>query len=171
MHTTRTLCGTPCRLADVCTKKHEEHHDDDTLPEGESSVKRKKTSDHETYTMGESSSKQVMDEPNPLGSVSPEILEEISGNFDESSLQESCRMRSEKKIVDTTIKEANSSVSKLSKRSKGSTNEFFESRLILSEVKCKYENVTRNTGKGRKNEENVDSYEGLRRNTYDSVTP
>ncbi|GKB16121.1 retrovirus-related pol polyprotein from transposon TNT 1-94, partial [Tanacetum coccineum] len=33
-------------------------------------------------------------------------------------------------------------------------------------VKCKY--VTRNTGKGRKNEENTDSYEGLRRNTNDS---
>ncbi|GKC73923.1 hypothetical protein Tco_1119806 [Tanacetum coccineum] len=36
-------------------------------------------------------------------------------------------------------------------------------------VKCKY--VTRNMGKGRKNEENADSYEGLWRNTYDSVTP
>ncbi|GKD79236.1 hypothetical protein Tco_1341857, partial [Tanacetum coccineum] len=33
-------------------------------------------------------------------------------------------------------------------------------------LKCKY--VTRNTGKGRKIEENEDSYEGLRRNTYDS---
>ncbi|GJZ87028.1 hypothetical protein Tco_0658638 [Tanacetum coccineum] len=104
----------PCRLADVCTRDHEEHHDDDTLPEGESSVKRKKTSDHETYTMGESSSKQVMDEPNPLGSgtqeqldefnawmdgfgidddevpfeeVSPELLEEISGEVDEAQLQ------------------------------------------------------------------------------------
>ncbi|GJU41845.1 hypothetical protein Tco_1194802 [Tanacetum coccineum] len=35
-------------------------------------------------------------------------------------------------------------------------------------VKCKY--VTRNTGKGRSNDENGDSYEGLRLNTYDSVT-
>ncbi|GJR23929.1 hypothetical protein Tco_0972456 [Tanacetum coccineum] len=35
-------------------------------------------------------------------------------------------------------------------------------------VKCKY--VTRNTGKGRNNKENADSYKGLRRNTYDSVT-
>nr|GFA71558.1 putative ribonuclease H-like domain-containing protein [Tanacetum cinerariifolium] len=35
-------------------------------------------------------------------------------------------------------------------------------------VKCKY--VTRNTGKGRKNEENTDSYEALRHNPYDSVT-
>ncbi|GKA96195.1 phospholipase-like protein, partial [Tanacetum coccineum] len=41
--------------------------------------------------------------------------------------------------------------------------------VIPTKVKCKY--VTRNTGKGRKNEENADSYEGLRRNTYDSVTP
>nr|GEU92427.1 hypothetical protein [Tanacetum cinerariifolium] len=35
-------------------------------------------------------------------------------------------------------------------------------------VKCKY--VTRNTGKGPKNEENTDSYEALRHNPYDSVT-
>ncbi|GKA66619.1 hypothetical protein Tco_0766427, partial [Tanacetum coccineum] len=34
-------------------------------------------------------------------------------------------------------------------------------------VKCKYE--TRNTGNGPKNEENTDSYETLRRNSYDSV--
>nr|GEV08858.1 hypothetical protein [Tanacetum cinerariifolium] len=36
----------------------------------------------------------------------------------------------------------------------------------MAEVKCKY--VTRNTEKGRKNEENMDSYETLRRNTYDN---
>ncbi|GJX40869.1 splicing factor [Tanacetum coccineum] len=36
-------------------------------------------------------------------------------------------------------------------------------------VKCKY--VTRSMGKGRKNEENMDSYETLRCNPYDSVTP
>ncbi|GJX42416.1 retrovirus-related pol polyprotein from transposon TNT 1-94 [Tanacetum coccineum] len=36
-------------------------------------------------------------------------------------------------------------------------------------VKCKY--VTRNMGNRRKNEENTDSYETLRRNPYDSVTP
>ncbi|GJZ15154.1 hypothetical protein Tco_0550831 [Tanacetum coccineum] len=38
--------------------------------------------------------------------------------------------------------------------------------LILFSVKCKY--VTRNTGNGRKNEDNTDSYETLRRNPYDS---
>ncbi|GJV90059.1 integrase, catalytic region, zinc finger, CCHC-type containing protein [Tanacetum coccineum] len=36
-------------------------------------------------------------------------------------------------------------------------------------VKCKY--VTRNMGNRRKNEENTDSYETLRCNPYDSVTP
>nr|GEV32731.1 hypothetical protein [Tanacetum cinerariifolium] len=35
-------------------------------------------------------------------------------------------------------------------------------------VKCKY--VTKNTGKGRKSEENTDSYKTLWRNPYDSVT-
>ncbi|GJS66675.1 hypothetical protein Tco_0681239 [Tanacetum coccineum] len=38
-----------------------------------------------------------------------------------------------------------------------------------SEVKCKYE--TRNMGNGPNNEENTDSYETLRHNTYDNVTP
>ncbi|GKE50506.1 hypothetical protein Tco_1481764 [Tanacetum coccineum] len=41
--------------------------------------------------------------------------------------------------------------------------------IAVAKVKCKY--VTRNTRKRRKNEENMDSYEGLWRNTYDSVTP
>ncbi|GJS49143.1 reverse transcriptase domain-containing protein [Tanacetum coccineum] len=41
--------------------------------------------------------------------------------------------------------------------------------VIVMKVKCKY--VTRNTQKGRNNEENADSYDGLRCNTYDSVTP
>ncbi|GJT63936.1 hypothetical protein Tco_1015416 [Tanacetum coccineum] len=40
---------------------------------------------------------------------------------------------------------------------------------LCKNVKCKY--ATRNTGKGRKNEENTDSYEALWRNPYDSVTP
>ncbi|GJZ93469.1 zinc knuckle CX2CX4HX4C containing protein, partial [Tanacetum coccineum] len=39
----------------------------------------------------------------------------------------------------------------------------------LTLVKFKY--VTRNTGNGRKNEDNTDSYKTLRRNPYDSVTP
>ncbi|GJS97962.1 hypothetical protein Tco_0819132 [Tanacetum coccineum] len=41
--------------------------------------------------------------------------------------------------------------------------------IDAARVKCKY--VTRNMGKGRKNKENADSYEGLWRNIYDSVTP
>ncbi|GJZ22495.1 hypothetical protein Tco_0559534 [Tanacetum coccineum] len=48
----------------------------------------------------------------------------------------------------------------------------FDIVAMISEVnlvKCKH--VTRNTGKVLKNEEKADSYEGLRCNTYDSVTP
>ncbi|GKB49935.1 hypothetical protein Tco_0900688 [Tanacetum coccineum] len=42
-------------------------------------------------------------------------------------------------------------------------------KFIKSQVKCKYE--TRNMGNGPNNEENTDSYETLRHNTYDNVTP
>ncbi|GKD40979.1 hypothetical protein Tco_1261186 [Tanacetum coccineum] len=45
----------------------------------------------------------------------------------------------------------------------------YENDLTSIICKCKY--VTRNTGKERKNEENTDSYENLRHNPYDSVTP
>ncbi|GKA44792.1 hypothetical protein Tco_0737588 [Tanacetum coccineum] len=48
--------------------RHYVDHNDDASPEGESSAKRHKTSAHETYIVGESSSEQVMDEPNPSGS-------------------------------------------------------------------------------------------------------
>ncbi|GJR09881.1 zinc knuckle CX2CX4HX4C containing protein [Tanacetum coccineum] len=44
-------------------------------------------------------------------------------------------------------------------------------KYTLSGFTWAFKYVTRNTGKGRNNEENADSYEGLRRNTYDSVTP
>nr|GEU31873.1 hypothetical protein [Tanacetum cinerariifolium] len=104
----------PCRLADVRTRDHKEYHDDDALPEGESSTNRHKTSEHGTYIVGKSSSEQVMDESNPSGSgtheqldefkakmddfgtnddevlskdVSPELLEEISREVDEVLLQ------------------------------------------------------------------------------------
>ncbi|GKD26981.1 hypothetical protein Tco_1233195, partial [Tanacetum coccineum] len=47
---------------------HDDHHDD-ARPEGENSVKRQKTSEHRTYSVGESSFEQAMDqEPNPSGS-------------------------------------------------------------------------------------------------------
>nr|GEZ63704.1 hypothetical protein [Tanacetum cinerariifolium] len=96
-------------------RDHEDHHDDDARHEEESSAKRQKTSEYGTYFVGESSSEQVMDEePNPSCSytleklvefdawmdvfgtdddevptkeVSPKLLEEISGEIDESQLQ------------------------------------------------------------------------------------
>nr|GEU94800.1 hypothetical protein [Tanacetum cinerariifolium] len=59
----------PCQIAAVRTKDHEDHLDDDARPEGKSSAKRQNTFEHGTYTVGESSSEQVMnDEPNPSGS-------------------------------------------------------------------------------------------------------
>ncbi|GKA82556.1 hypothetical protein Tco_0789304 [Tanacetum coccineum] len=58
----------PCRIASVRTRDHEDHHDDDARPEGESSAKRQRTSEHGTYLVGESSSEQGMDESNPSGS-------------------------------------------------------------------------------------------------------
>ncbi|GKE08387.1 hypothetical protein Tco_1411938 [Tanacetum coccineum] len=41
----------PCRVVDVRTHDHEDHHDD-ARPEGESSAKRQKTSKHGMYTNG-----------------------------------------------------------------------------------------------------------------------
>nr|GEX42158.1 hypothetical protein [Tanacetum cinerariifolium]GEX95155.1 hypothetical protein [Tanacetum cinerariifolium] len=62
--------------------------DDDARHEGESSAKRQRTSEHGAYSVGESSSKQVMDELNPSDSeVSPKLMKEISVNIDESTLQ------------------------------------------------------------------------------------
>nr|GEW92488.1 hypothetical protein [Tanacetum cinerariifolium] len=40
-----------CKTAVVRTRDHEEHHDDDARPEGKSSVKCQKTSEHGTFTM------------------------------------------------------------------------------------------------------------------------
>nr|GEX90873.1 glutathione S-transferase T3-like [Tanacetum cinerariifolium] len=78
----------PSRLDVVRTRDHEDHHHDDARPEEESSAKRQKTFDHGTYSLGESSYEQVMEELNPSGSeVSPELLKEISGKVDEAQLQ------------------------------------------------------------------------------------
>ncbi|GKC41064.1 hypothetical protein Tco_1053448 [Tanacetum coccineum] len=69
----------PCRIAAVRTRDHEDHHDDDAHPKGESSAKRHKTSEHGTYSMD--------DDQVPTEEVSPELLEEISGKVDEAQLQ------------------------------------------------------------------------------------
>ncbi|GJX88895.1 hypothetical protein Tco_0340909 [Tanacetum coccineum] len=103
----------PCRNTVVLTRDHKDHYDDGARREGESNAKRQRTSEHGTYSMGKSSSKQVMDESNPSGQstqeqldefdawkddfgtdnvevpskeVSPKILEEISGKIDEAQL-------------------------------------------------------------------------------------
>ncbi|GJY31278.1 hypothetical protein Tco_0414773 [Tanacetum coccineum] len=110
--------ATPCQIVAVCTRDHDDHHDDDAHPEGKSSAKRQKTSQHGTYLIGESSSEQAMnDEPNPLGSDDDEVP-----------------TKEKRRRFTKTYKEANSSLSQLSKRSKGSTNDLAESRLILSKA-------------------------------------
>ncbi|GJS93789.1 hypothetical protein Tco_0800757 [Tanacetum coccineum] len=72
----------------ICTRDHEDRHDDDARPKGESSAKRQKTSEHGTYTRGELSSSQATDESILYGSdddevpskeVSPELLADVSG--------------------------------------------------------------------------------------------
>nr|GEZ35022.1 hypothetical protein [Tanacetum cinerariifolium] len=147
----------PYSIAVICTRDHEDHQDDYALLEGESSANRQKTFEHGTYSIGESSSEQHTDqEPNPsysdtqeqldefdawvdgLGTdddevpteeVSPELMEEISKEIDEAQLQ-----KLEGKVVFTDSKETSSTLSQLPKRSKSSTNDFAESRLILLEV-------------------------------------
>ncbi|GJR63823.1 hypothetical protein Tco_0009888 [Tanacetum coccineum] len=64
-----TPSAAPCRTDFVCTRDHEDHHDNDAHLEGESSAKRQKTSEYGTYSVGESSSEQAIDqEPNPSSS-------------------------------------------------------------------------------------------------------
>ncbi|GKD58093.1 hypothetical protein Tco_1295602, partial [Tanacetum coccineum] len=74
--------ATPCRTVAICPRDHDDHHDDAHL-EGENSAKRQKTSEHETYTIGESSSEQAMDtEPNPPGSGTPKQLDKFDAWMD-----------------------------------------------------------------------------------------
>ncbi|GJU34324.1 hypothetical protein Tco_1182678 [Tanacetum coccineum] len=60
----------PCRVDAIRTRDHEDHHDDDACPEGESSAKRQKTYEHETYTSN--------DDEIPSEEVSPQLLAEVS---------------------------------------------------------------------------------------------
>nr|GEU90086.1 hypothetical protein [Tanacetum cinerariifolium] len=55
----------------IRNRDHEDHLDDDARPERESSAKRQRTSEHSTYTRGESSS-QTMKEPNSSSSGAQE---------------------------------------------------------------------------------------------------
>ncbi|GJZ73012.1 hypothetical protein Tco_0637158 [Tanacetum coccineum] len=109
--------ATACRPSAIRPRDHDDYQDDDARPEGENSAKRQKTFKHEIYSLGESSSGQAMEQdPNPSGSgtqeqldefdawmedagtdddevpddkVSQELLEEMSGEIDETQLQKS----------------------------------------------------------------------------------
>nr|GEV45011.1 hypothetical protein [Tanacetum cinerariifolium] len=131
------------------SSNHEDHKDDDAHPKGKSSTKRQKTSEHGTYSVGESPSEQARDnEPNPSGSGTQEQFDEFDAWIDdfevdddevtteEVSLEILEEISREQKgtFISTSSKESSSSVSKLSKRSKGSTNDSAESRSVLLEA-------------------------------------
>nr|GEX20833.1 hypothetical protein [Tanacetum cinerariifolium] len=67
-----------CRPSAICIRDHNDYQDDDARLKGESSAKRQKTSEYETYLVGESSSGQAMEQdPNPSGLGSDEMSKEI----------------------------------------------------------------------------------------------
>nr|GEX54063.1 hypothetical protein [Tanacetum cinerariifolium] len=60
--------ATTCRPSAICIRDHNDYQDDDARLKGESSAKRQKTSEYETYLVGESSSGQAMEQdPNLSG--------------------------------------------------------------------------------------------------------
>ncbi|GKD44760.1 hypothetical protein Tco_1269405, partial [Tanacetum coccineum] len=64
--------ATACHLSAIRSRDYDNYQDDDARPEGENSAKRQKTSEYGTYSVGESSSGQAMDQdPNPSGSEDP----------------------------------------------------------------------------------------------------
>ncbi|GKE57940.1 hypothetical protein Tco_1497125, partial [Tanacetum coccineum] len=107
--------ATACRPSAIRPRDHDDYQDDDARPEGENSVKRQKTSEHGTYSLGEMSYGQAMEqEPNSSGlgtqeqlnkfdawmkdvgtdddevpddKVSQELLEHMLGEIDEAQLQ------------------------------------------------------------------------------------
>ncbi|GJZ44570.1 hypothetical protein Tco_0591825 [Tanacetum coccineum] len=70
------------RVVVVYTHDHEDHHDVDARPEGKSSAKRQTTSEHATYSVGESSSSQAKDESNCSSSGTQEHLDEFDAWMD-----------------------------------------------------------------------------------------
>ncbi|GJY21210.1 hypothetical protein Tco_0393776 [Tanacetum coccineum] len=93
-----TPSATPCRTIVIRIRDHEDHHDDDARPKGESSTKRQKTFEHCTYSVGSGTQEQLDefhtwtedlgtdDDGVPTEEVSPELMEEISGEIDEAQL-------------------------------------------------------------------------------------
>ncbi|GKC68139.1 hypothetical protein Tco_1100737, partial [Tanacetum coccineum] len=58
--------ATACRPFAIRPRDHDDYQDDDAHLEGENSAKRQKTSEHRTYSLGESLSGQAMkQDPNP----------------------------------------------------------------------------------------------------------
>ncbi|GJV76118.1 hypothetical protein Tco_1507702 [Tanacetum coccineum] len=72
----------------VRTRDHEDYHDDATRPKGESSAKRQKISKHGTFTRGESSSSQAMDESTPSSSGTLEQLEDFDAWQDDQGIDD-----------------------------------------------------------------------------------
>ncbi|GJU89937.1 hypothetical protein Tco_1302360 [Tanacetum coccineum] len=69
--------NTPCRYSAIRPRDEDDPYDD-AHPEGENSAKRQKTSEHETYVMGESSSGQANEsEPGPSTSGNQEQLDDF----------------------------------------------------------------------------------------------
>ncbi|GKB40057.1 hypothetical protein Tco_0884999 [Tanacetum coccineum] len=52
---------TACRPSTIRQRDHDDYQDDDARPEGENNIKRQKTSEHGSYSLGESSSGQAME--------------------------------------------------------------------------------------------------------------
>ncbi|GKC40622.1 hypothetical protein Tco_1053006 [Tanacetum coccineum] len=77
----------PCITAAIRLRDHDDHHDD-AHPEGENSMKRKKMSEHGTYTIDEFNAWMdgfgTYDDEVPTEEVSPELMEEISEEIDEA---------------------------------------------------------------------------------------
>ncbi|GJW55807.1 hypothetical protein Tco_0099892 [Tanacetum coccineum] len=74
--------NTPCRSSAIRPRDQDNPHDD-AHPEGEHSAKRQKTSEHETYVFGESSSSQDNEsEPGPSTSGNQEQLDGFDFQID-----------------------------------------------------------------------------------------
>ncbi|GJV65403.1 hypothetical protein Tco_1476231 [Tanacetum coccineum] len=80
--------GSLNRVSDVRTRDHEDHHDDDARHEGESSAKRQNTSEHGTFTIGESSSSQAMNESSPSSLGTQEQLEDFDAWKDDQGIDD-----------------------------------------------------------------------------------
>ncbi|GJR97324.1 hypothetical protein Tco_0269498 [Tanacetum coccineum] len=81
------VATTPCRPSAVRPRDQDDPHDD-AHPQGGNDTKRQKTSEHETFVTGESSSGQDYEsEPGPSMSVPQELVDEMSQTVDEAKLR------------------------------------------------------------------------------------